>query len=82
MVAVKVCIGSCCHLRGAEKVVEKFQYLIDNENFSRKIELKGSFCMGNCSETGVLLSVNGESHEISSESAESFFFKTITPLVH
>ncbi|WP_448378624.1 NAD(P)H-dependent oxidoreductase subunit E [Fervidobacterium sp.] len=43
---VYVCLGSSCHLKGAYKVVEKLkESLID-----QRIELRGSLCMGNCSE--------------------------------
>uniref|UniRef100_A0A7V4NEP0 NADH:ubiquinone oxidoreductase 24 kD subunit n=1 Tax=Fervidobacterium pennivorans TaxID=93466 RepID=A0A7V4NEP0_FERPE len=43
---VYVCLGSSCHLKGAYKVVEKLkESLIDS-----RIELRGSLCMGNCSE--------------------------------
>ncbi|AFG34970.1 NAD(P)H-dependent oxidoreductase subunit E [Fervidobacterium pennivorans subsp. shakshaketiis] len=43
---VYVCLGSSCHLKGAYKIVEKLkESLIDS-----RIELRGSLCMGNCSE--------------------------------
>jgi len=81
MVQIKICIGSCCHLRGAEKVVEKFQNLIHREQLEKKVELQGSFCMGNCSDSGVVLSVNSRQEEILPDQAESFFLKSVMPLV-
>ena len=42
------CIGSSCHLKGSRQVVEKLQELIEKNNLKEKIDLSGTFCMGNC----------------------------------
>ena len=45
---ITVCIGSSCHLKGSRQVVEQLQYLIAQHNLKDKIDLGGTFCMGNC----------------------------------
>jgi len=43
---IYVCLGSSCHLKGAYKVVEKLKESLTDP----RVELRGSLCMGNCSE--------------------------------
>jgi len=47
---VCVCIGTSCHLRGAEAVVERLQTLLDDRDLSRRVAIKGAFCLEKCSE--------------------------------
>ena len=44
---VTVCIGSSCHIKGSRQIVEQLQYLIAENNLGDKVELGGTFCMGN-----------------------------------
>ena len=46
---IKVCVGSSCHLKGSYDVVQKLKKLIEEKNVGDKVELKASFCLGNCS---------------------------------
>ena len=69
---VTVCIGSSCHLKGSRQVVEKLQNLIDSNNLSDKVNLGGTFCMGNCVE-GVCVTVDGDIYSVSPDSADEFF---------
>lgn len=46
---IQICIGSACHLKGSYEVISKFQSLIKERDLLDKIELKSSFCLGNCS---------------------------------
>ncbi|MBP2028506.1 NADH:ubiquinone oxidoreductase subunit E [Acetoanaerobium pronyense] len=45
---IQICIGSACHLKGSYEVISKFQSLIKERDLIDKIELKSSFCLGNC----------------------------------
>ena len=45
---VTVCIGSSCHIKGSRQVVERLQHLIAQEKLGDRVELGGTFCMGNC----------------------------------
>lgn len=71
---VTVCIGSSCHLKGARDVVRILERLIAQNHLENSVSLKGSFCMGECAESGVCVRVNEEglSHVAPAE-AESFF---------
>jgi len=73
---VKVCIGSSCHLKGSRQVVQTFQNLIKTYNLKDKVELAGTFCMGNC-QNGVNVTVDGKIFSVSPETAESFFQEKI-----
>ena len=59
MVEVSVCIGSACHLKGSHPIVEKLSKKIADAGLQDKVELKGSFCMGDCV-NGVCMTVNGK----------------------
>ena len=69
---VTVCIGSSCHLKGSRQVVEEFQRLIAENKLSDRVELGGTFCMGNCQQ-GVCVTVDGELYSVSPETAKSLF---------
>ena len=45
---VTVCIGSSCHIKGSRRVVEQLQLLVAENDLSDKVELGGTFCMGQC----------------------------------
>ncbi len=69
---ITVCIGSSCHLKGSRAVVEKLQELINASNLNDKVSLSGTFCMGNCV-NGVSVTVDGNLHSVSRDTAEDFF---------
>ncbi|WP_066502205.1 (2Fe-2S) ferredoxin domain-containing protein [Abyssisolibacter fermentans] len=48
MVKIEVCIGSACHLKGSYDVIKKLQSIIDERSLEDKIEIKASFCLGEC----------------------------------
>jgi NADH:ubiquinone oxidoreductase subunit E len=50
MNVVTVCVGSSCHIKGARRVIERFQELVREHGLGGSIELKGSFCMERCGE--------------------------------
>ena len=69
---VTVCIGSSCHIKGSRQVVEKLQRLIADNNIGDKVELGGTFCLGNC-QKGVCVTVDEAFHSVSPETADEFF---------
>lgn len=69
---ITVCIGSSCHLKGSRQVVEQLQNMIAKENLGDRVELAGTFCMGEC-QKGVCVTVDGEFHSVSPETVEEFF---------
>lgn len=77
-----ICVGSSCHLKGSEAVVTTFQKLIEKEKLTRKVTLKGSFCMGHCSDTGVTVQLNGQFYKTNHEESEKFFYDTLMPVIN
>ncbi len=78
---IYVCMGSACHLKGAEKVVKIFMNRIKELNLEAKVDLKGSFCLGPCLEA-VVVKVNGEFvKNVSPENAEKIFNEKILPMI-
>lgn len=76
-----ICVGSSCHLKGSEVVIKTFQELIEKEGLTKKVVLKGSFCMGKCSENGVTVKVQDKFYKTKCDEAEKFFYATIVPLI-
>ena len=72
MIKITVCIGSSCHIKGSRQVVEQLQNLIAEHNVGDKVELGGTFCMGNCQQ-GVCVTVNEEFHSVTPENVVEFF---------
>ena len=73
---VTVCIGSSCHLKGSRQIVEELQYLITQNNLKDKVELAGTFCMGNC-KNGVCVTVDGKEYSLTPETTKDFFEKEV-----
>ena len=69
---VIVCIGSSCHIKGSRQVVEELQYLIAQNNLGDKVELGGTFCMGNC-QKGVCVNVDDEFFSVTPDTVKEFF---------
>ena len=69
---VTVCIGSSCHIKGSRQVVNALQKLIAENGLDDKVDLGGTFCMGNC-QKGVCVTVDGEFHSVTPETVEAFF---------
>lgn len=79
MTNIRICIGTSCYLKGAYNVLQYFQHEIEEKALHDKIEINGSFCMGNC-EHGVSVSIDGKIYSVTPESAPKFFEETIIPL--
>ncbi len=69
---ITVCIGSSCHIKGSRQVVEQLQSLIASNSLGDKVELSGTFCMGNC-QKGVCVTVDDSFHSVTPETVGEFF---------
>lgn len=69
---VTVCIGSSCHLKGSRQIVEELQYLIAQSKVGDRVELAGTFCMGNC-QSGVCVTVDDQLFSVTPDTVKSFF---------
>lgn len=77
MVAINVCIGTSCHLNGSYNVVQTFQQLIEEFELHEKIEFNAYFCMKQCNNKGVSVTVDEEVFRLEPENAREFFQTTI-----
>lgn len=82
MIFVEICVGSSCHLKGSEQLVELFQAAIAENHLENDVVLSGSFCTGKCNRIGVTIQVNEEIFTgITPENFEEFFSKHILSLI-
>lgn len=71
---VQICVGSSCHLKGSEKIVELFQSAISEKHLEDSVALAGSFCSGKCNRIGVTITVDGAVYTgITPENFKTFF---------
>ncbi len=68
---VTVCIGSSCHLKGSRQVVEALQHKIAEHGLGDRVELGGTFCMGQC-QKGVCVTVDDDFYSVSPETVDAF----------
>jgi NADH:ubiquinone oxidoreductase subunit E len=67
-----ICVGSSCHLKGSEKVIEIFKEEIE-KNELKNVKISGSFCQGNCTE-GVNIEINNKKiAAVNEENAREIF---------
>ena len=76
MLIIQVCVGSSCHLKGSETIVELLEAAIAEYHIEDNVVLTGSFCIGKCNRVGVTVQINDDIHV--GVTAENFreFFKT------
>lgn len=81
MLELSACIGSSCHLKGSYNVIQVFQQMIEDNSLHDSINFKATFCMKQCQNKGVAVSVNGSTYDLAPETAREFFISTIMPMV-
>lgn len=69
---VTVCIGSSCHLKGSRQVVETLRRLIEENHLENKVEISGTFCLGQC-QKGVCVTIGDTVYSVTPETTEGFF---------
>ncbi len=77
---ITVCIGSSCHIKGSRQVVDALQKLIHDNDLGDKVELAGTFCMGEC-QRGVCVKIGDEVFSVSPENVGEFFDKNVMAAV-
>ena len=60
MVIVQICVGSSCHLKWSQEIVDLFQKAIEERALEDEIMLCGSFCIGKCNRNGVTVQVDDD----------------------
>ena len=78
MLFVQVCVGSSCHLKGSQDIVELLEDAVKQYNIEDEVVLSGSFCIGKCNRVGVTVQVNDDIHVgVTRENFREFFKKNI-----
>ena len=82
MLFVQVCVGSSCHLKGSQDIVELFEKAVKDHNIEDEVVLSGSFCIGKCNRVGVTVQVDDEIHVgITRENFKEFFTENILKVI-
>ena len=82
MVIVQVCVGSSCHLKGSQDIVELLQKSIEDYKIQDDVVLTGSFCIGKCNRVGVTVQVNDDVHVgVTKENFREFFKTNILDVI-
>lgn len=71
-----VCIGSSCHMKGSQHVVDTFRKMIDDNDVGDKVELGGIFCAGKC-QNDVCVLIGSEVFSVKPDTAEKFFIENV-----
>lgn len=78
MLIVQVCVGSSCHLKGSQEIVELLQQAVKDYKLEDEVVLAGSFCIGKCNRFGVTIQVNDDVHVgVTRDSFREFFTQHI-----
>lgn len=77
---VTVCIGSSCHIKGSRQVVDEMQKLIRENDLGDKVELAGTFCLGEC-QRGVCVKIDDEIFSVTPDTVGEFFDKNVLAAV-
>ena len=76
MLVVQICVGSSCHLKGSQQIVELMQKAVEEYNLDGDVVLVGSFCIGKCNREGVTVQINDDIHIGVTPQNFKEFFKT------
>ena len=82
MLVVQICVGSSCHLKGSQQIVELMQKAVDEYKLDGDVVLVGSFCVGKCNRDGVTVQINDDIHVgITTQNFKDFFKKNILDVI-
>ncbi len=82
MLFVQVCVGSSCHLKGSQDIVELFRAAVEAHRIEDEVVLSGCFCIGKCNRIGVTVQVNDDVHVgITRENFREFFKKHVLDVI-
>ncbi len=73
---ITICIGSSCHLKGSREIVHTLERLISLHKVKDRVELTGSFCIGQCMK-GVCVKIEEQLFSLTPDDAENFFKKEV-----
>lgn len=76
MTDLKICVGSACHLKGSNDVINIFKYCVQSRDAADKVEIKAAFCLGHCTEA-VSVCFMDKIYSVNADTAEKFFDKVV-----
>ena len=75
-------MGSSCHLKGSQRIVELLENAVAEHHIEDEVVLSGSFCIGKCNRIGVTVQVNDDIHVgVTTENFREFFKKNILDVI-
>ena len=75
---IQICVGSSCHLKGSQDIIELLQKAITEYHLENEVTLAGSFCIGVCNRVGVTVQVDDDIHTgVTKENFKEFFKENI-----
>lgn len=81
MIDISICVGSSCHLKGSYPIISEFKRLIAENSAEEKINLKASFCTGDCV-NGVCVEIDGEKiRNVTPKAVEALFTEKVIPKI-
>ena len=82
MIIIQICVGSSCHLKGSQDIVELLQKAVEDYHLEDEVVLTGSFCIGKCNRVGVTVQVNDDVHVgVTKENFREFFKTNILDVI-
>ena len=82
MLFVQICVGSSCHLKGSQEIVELFEKAVEEHGLDCDVVLSGSFCIGKCNRVGVTVQINDDVHVgVTKENFKEFFQANVLDVI-
>lgn len=71
---IQICVGSACHLKNSEEIIELFQKAVEENQLNNEVTLTGRFCAGKCNRVGVTVTIDDKIHTgVTKGSFKEFF---------
>ena len=78
MTIVTICVGSSCHIHGAEEIIERLGAAIKAHGLEDEIVPVGGFCFERCNRHGVTIQVDDDVFTgVTPQSFDAFFNENI-----
>ncbi|HAH62000.1 MAG TPA: hypothetical protein DCL73_07870 [Treponema sp.] len=73
---IEVCVGSSCHVKGGQDVLNLLKKSINKNGLEDKVTLAGTTCLGQCKSDGVNMRIDGNVVTGVTEAGFNEFFKS------
>ena len=79
MKELRVCVGTSCHLNGANNIIMTFRHLIEEYGLYDQLDLSAMFCPNTCAQQTVAVHLGDETYRLRADEARQFFLQTVLP---